>query len=151
MKLKSGDVAPDFELPSSDGTTFKLKTYHDKKLVIFFYPRDATPGCTIESCRFRDKYEDFLELGTTVVGISSDSIESHKKFCRNHSLQYPVLSDSAGKVRKLYGASSVNGILPDRVTFLIDRKGIIHDVFSSQLQVLKHVDWALRWAKSTSN
>ena len=150
MKLKPGDIAPDFELQSSTGNIFKLKDYKNKKLVIFFYPRDATPGCTIESCRFRDKYEDFLELGTAVAGISSDSIESHKKFCSNYSLQFPVLSDPKGIVRNLYGASSVSGIIPGRVTFLIDQKGIIRDIFASQLQVLKYVDRALKWAKATN-
>jgi len=137
--VNAGDAAPDFSLPDQEGTIRRLSDLIGKKaLVVYFYPKDFTPGCTEEAYAFRDKYEVFRDAGAEVVGISSDSIESHKRFAKELSLPYILLSDSAGEVRKLYGASSVGGI-PGRVTYVIDKKGIVRMVFSSQFQPTKHI------------
>ena len=143
-QLKVGDAAPDFALPSQTGEIVNLKDLVGKKeIVLYFYPKDYTSGCTAEACAFRDSYEVFKERGAEVVGVSSDSIDSHKGFASKNSLPFILLSDEDGKVRKLYGASSTFGLLPGRVTYIIDRKGIIRHIFSSQLNPKKHIDEAL--------
>jgi peroxiredoxin Q/BCP len=142
--LAVGDVAPDFSLPDSDGTLVKLSSFRDKKVVVlYFYPKDDTPGCTAESCSFRDSYEDFVTAGAEVIGVSSDSSESHKKFANKHNLPFVLVSDSAGKVQKQFGIRSLFGLMPGRVTFVIDRSGVIRHVFDSQLQATKHVREAI--------
>src|SRR3984957_19520856 len=104
MTLKVGDHAPDFTLPSSGGSSVTLsKLYADKTVVVFFYPKDDTPGCTAEACSFRDRYDTFVEAGAAVVGVSSDSLESHERFASKHKLPMTLLSDEGGKVRALFG------------------------------------------------
>ncbi|MGD0478448.1 MAG: peroxiredoxin [Nitrososphaerales archaeon] len=143
-QLKVGDAAPDFALPSQTGEIVNLKDLVGKKeIVLYFYPKDYTSGCTAEACAFRDSYEVFKERGAEVVGVSSDSIDSHKGFASKNNLPFILLSDEDGKVRKLYGASSTFGLLPGRVTYIIDRKGIVRHIFSSQLDPKKHIDEAL--------
>jgi peroxiredoxin Q/BCP len=116
-------------------------------VVIFFYPKDETPGCTVEACGFRDQYDTFIQAGAEVVGISSDSVSSHERFIEKHSLPMKLLSDSDGKVRALYGVKSPLGLFPGRATFVVDRSGQVAHVFVSQLRFGKHVDEALEVVK----
>lgn len=143
-RVAVGAVAPDFVLPAQSGEMVRL---HDllkqKAVVLYFYPKDETPGCTAEACAFRDSYEVFKEAGAEVVGISSDSVASHDGFATRHRLSFILLSDEGGKVRKLYGAQSVFGLLPGRVTYVIDRQGVVRHVFSSQMNAGRHVREAL--------
>jgi thioredoxin-dependent peroxiredoxin len=142
-ELKNGDTAPDFELPDQNGKAVRLGQFRGKNVVLFFYPKDDTTGCTLEACGFRDDFERFADAETEVIGISGDSSESHTKFISKYRLPFTLLSDKGGKVRKLYGVKKTFGILPGRVTFVIDRSGIVRHVFSSQKSPLKHVDEAL--------
>lgn len=140
-----GQPAPDFTLPSGGGATVTLSdlTKDKKAVVVFFYPKDDTPGCTVEACSFRDRFDEFAEAGAAVVGISSDSTASHEKFAGKHKLPMTLLSDQDGAVRKRYGVKSTLGIMPGRATFVIDQGGIVRHVFVSQLRADKHVTEAL--------
>jgi peroxiredoxin Q/BCP len=140
--LRTGDRAPDFTLPAADGTPVSLASLRGKVVVVFFYPKDETPGCTREACEFRDSHESFVEAGAEVVGISDDSVASHARFASKHRLPMRLLSDEGGRVRESYGVKSLFG-LPDRVTFVIDRDGVIRHVFQARLRFGKHVDEAL--------
>lgn len=143
--MEVGSIATDFTLPSQSGQIISLKDFvGEKPVVLFFYPKDGTLGCTKEACAFRDYHEEFKKLNTEVIGISSDSVESHRSFAAKHDLPYTLLSDEGGKVRKLYGAPNTLGLFPGRVTYVIDREGIVRHVFSSQLGVEKHVEEALK-------
>ena len=144
IKLEIGDRAPDFTLQSNTGEKISLSQFlGKKKVVIFFYPMDASPVCSREAEAFKNKYETFKELGAEVLGISSQSVDSHKSFSNHHDLPYFLLSDLDNCVRKLYGVSSTLGILPKRMTFVIDEEGRIKYIFSSQLQPAKHAEEAL--------
>ena len=148
MELKVGDKAPDFTLPSQMGDNVTLSEFLGKKaIVLYFYPKDESPGCTREACRFRDSYDVFTDLGAEVLGVSSQSVESHKSFATHHGLPFLLLSDADGKVRQLYGVSATMGVIPGRVTFIIDKKGVVRHVFSSQFQPEKHIEEALRILK----
>jgi thioredoxin-dependent peroxiredoxin len=139
-----GDTAPDFALPDASGKTVRLSDYRGKKaVVLYFYPKDDTPGCTKEACTFRDQYQDFVDAGAEVIGVSSDAETSHAKFATKHALPFVLLSDRGGAVRKAYGVPATLGILPGRVTFVIDRQGTVRHVFNSQLQATRHVTEAL--------
>ena len=141
--IKAGDTAPDFSLPDRTGNTVRLSDYRGKKaVVLYFYPKDDTPGCTKEACSFRDQYEVFKDAGAEVIGISSDSAESHAKFASKYSLPFVLVADKGGTVRKQYGVPATLGLLPGRVTFVIDPQGVVRHVFNSQLQATKHVDEA---------
>ena len=148
-KIAVGDTAPDFTLPAQTGGTVRL---HDllgqKAIVLYFYPKDNTSGCTAEACSFRDSYEVFKEAGAEVVGVSSDSVGSHQGFAARHRLPFILLSDSGGTVRKLYGVERTMGILPGRVTYVIDRDGVVRHIFSSQLNATKHVREAIATLQS---
>jgi peroxiredoxin Q/BCP len=144
-KIKVGDQAPDFTLPDQKGQPVSLSSFAGKKdVVLYFYPRDFTPGCTAEACAFRDSYEIFKEVGAEVIGISSDSEQSHQGFAARHRLPFILLSDRDGSVRKRYGVSSVLGLLPGRVTFVIDKQGIVRHIFVAQFAAEKHVEEAMR-------
>ncbi len=147
-KVNIGAVAPDFTLPDQDGKPVSLSSLKGKVIVLFFYPKDFSAGCTREVCHFRDAFEDFTEAGAEVIGISSDTVESHKKFIETYLLPYSLLSDKESKVKKIYGVSGY--LLPGRVTFIIDREGIIRHVFSSQTNMKAHVDEALKIIKTPS-
>ncbi len=150
--MKTGDPAPDFELPDAAGKKVRLKDFAGKRpVVLYFYPRDETPGCTAEACAFRDSHEAFRETGAEVIGVSSDSEESHRKFAERHRLPFTLLSDHGGKVRKLYGVPPTMGLLPGRVTCVIDKKGVVRHVFDSQFNPKKHVSEALRILKETES
>ena len=142
--IKAGDRAPDFALPDRSGKTIRLSDFRGKPVVLYFYPKDDTPGCTKESCTFRDQYQDFQDAGAEVIGVSSDSSESHEKFATKYRLPFVLLSDRGGAVRKLYGVPSTLGVLPGRVTYVIDREGTVRHVFNSQFQAAQHVDAALK-------
>jgi peroxiredoxin Q/BCP len=142
--VAAGQPAPDFELPDAEGKRIRLADFKGKKaVVLYFYPKDDTPGCTAEACSFRDSYEDFQDAGAEVIGVSSDSTASHEKFAKRHKLPFTLLSDAKGEVRRKYGVPTTLGLLPGRVTFVIDRKGIVRHVFNSQLQATRHVQEAL--------
>ena len=143
-----GDKAPDFELPDRAGEQFRLSDLIGKKsIVLYFYPSDFTPGCTKEACSFRDNYESFKDAGAEVIGISADPPERHNSFIIEYKLPFILLSDEDGKVRTHYGVSNTLGLIPGRVTFVIDRKGIIRHIFNSQLNPKKHITEALRILK----
>lgn len=146
-RLKVGDEAPDFTLPSQEGIDMTLSQFRgERNVVLYFYPKDGSPGCMAQACSFRDSYEVFMELGAEVLGVSSDSVKSHRKFAETHLLPFKLLSDEGGRVRRLYGASGSLG-MAGRVTFIIDREGVVRHVFSSQLRVNKHIDEALEVLK----
>ena len=141
--LVVGGKAPDFRLPNADGQPVALSEYRGAPVVVYFYPKDDTPGCTAEACTFRDQYEDFKQAGAEVIGISSDAPSRHAQFAGKHRLPFVLLSDQDGTVRKTYGVAATLGILPGRVTFVIDRDGIIRHIFSSQLRAKQHVAEAI--------
>jgi thioredoxin-dependent peroxiredoxin len=141
--IQVGDQAPDFTLPDQNGVPLALDDLKGSWVVVYFYPADDTPGCTAESCSFRDSHEDFVDAGARVIGISGQGIESHKKFAEKHQLPFTLLADDQNEVRKRYGVSKTLGVLPGRVTYVIDPDGIVRKVFSSQFRPTKHIDEAL--------
>ena len=145
-RLNVGDQAPDFELLNQNEESISLSNFKGEKIVVvFFYPKDETPGCVKEVCAFRDSYEDFTKIGAEVIGISSDSVASHKLFALNRRLPFHLLSDPKGKVRKQYDVSgSFMGFVSGRETFVIGKQGIVRHRFSSQFQIGKHIDEAMR-------
>nr|WP_315199133.1 peroxiredoxin [uncultured Flavobacterium sp.] len=144
MRLKVGDKIPDFKSKDTNGNDFNsLDLIGKKPLVIYFYPKDNTPGCTTQACSFRDQYEDFKDLGAEVIGISSDSIASHQKFTEQFKLPFILLSDSDKKIRTLFGVpSSLFGLMPGRVTYVADKTGTIIMVFDS-MKAKGHISKAL--------
>lgn len=144
--IQIGDKCPIFSLPNQAGEVVNISDYLGKqKLVLFFYPKDDTPGCTKEACEFRDRYADFLDLGCTVFGISSDSESSHVGFIQKHSLPYSLLADKQKMVRKLFGVpGNLFGLIPGRVTYIIDEQVIVIGIFNSQLDPIGHIDAALK-------
>ena len=143
--LGPGARAPEFALDDQNGKRVALADFRGKKnVVVYFYPKDDTPGCTRESCAFRDQFSDFSDAGAEVIGISSDSVASHKKFAEKHRLPFTLLSDPGGSVRKAFGVPSSLGVLPGRVTYVIDKKGVVRHAFNSQLNPAKHVEEALQ-------
>jgi thioredoxin-dependent peroxiredoxin len=142
--VEVGDPAPDFTLPSQTGEQVRLSEVWGRgPVVLYFYPKDETPGCTTEACTFRDSYEAFKEAGAEVVGVSSDSVTSHESFASKHRLPFILLADEGGRVRKQYGVKPTLGILPGRVTYVIDGQGVVRHVFSAQTGVQRHVHEAL--------
>ncbi len=143
MTVKVGDKAPDFTLPSQVGDNVTLSEFFGKKnVVLYFYPKDESPGCTKEACTFRDSYEELTNLGAEVLGVSGQSVESHKSFATHYGLPFILLSDQDHKVRELYDVPSTMGLIPGRVTFIIDKKGVVRHVFNSQTQAQRHVEEA---------
>jgi peroxiredoxin Q/BCP len=144
-KVKVGEIAPDFSLLNQDGNSISLKDYKEKyNVVLFFYPKDFSPGCTTQACSFRDSYEEFTDNGAIVLGVSSDSVESHKKFLDQYLLPFTLLSDPKGEMRSLYGATKAFGFLPGRYTFIIDKKGIVRHIFTSETNMKKHIEESLK-------
>jgi thioredoxin-dependent peroxiredoxin len=143
--INIGDQAPDFSLPSQNGKAISLADFRGKcSVVLFFYPKDESPICTKEACSFRDAYEDFVKAGATVIGISSDSAESHQAFAEHHRLPFLLLVDTNGNLRKTLGVPKTMGILPGRVTYVIDKEGTVRLIFNSQLSAADHVAEALK-------
>ena len=142
--IKAGDKAPDFTLSSQSGEPVRLSDrVGERVVVLYFYPKDETPGCTKEACAFRDSYEVFTDAGAEVIGVSSDSVQSHAGFAGHHKLPFTLLSDQGGQVRKSYGVPATLGLLPGRVTYVIDRDGVVRHVLNSQVQIGRHIDSAL--------
>ena len=140
MRVKVGDEAPNFTLPSQKGESVTLSQFFRKKnIVLYFYPKNETRGCTREACKFRDKCEVFKDLGAEVIGVNSDDIESHKSFAIRHNLPFILLSDKDKKVRSLYGVSSTFGFIPGRVTYIIDKAEIVRHIYPSQFQPHEHI------------
>jgi peroxiredoxin Q/BCP len=146
--IQVGDKAPDFTLPSQTGDQVRLgDRLGERVVVLYFYPKDETPGCTREACAFRDSHEVFAEAGAEVIGVSSDSVDKHAAFASHHELPFTLLSDVGGKVRKSYGVPSTLGLLPGRVTYVIDRDGTVKYVLNSQMNIGRHVEDALSVVK----
>ena len=145
--LKPGDPMPDTTLVGPDGPT-KLRDRIGKPLVVYFYPKDETYGCTKEACGFRDAYEDFVAAGAEVIGVSRDDAASHAKFREHHHLPFTLLSDPDGGVASSWGVRNTLGFLPGRVTFVFDKAGVVRHRFESAVRFGKHVDEALEMVKT---
>jgi peroxiredoxin Q/BCP len=144
MSLAVGERAPDFTLASSRGGTVTLsRLIGPKNVVLFFYPLDDSPGCTVEACAFRDAYDEFAHAGAEVIGISTAPLYEHHFFARKHGLPMQLLADDGGRVRRLYDVKATLGLIPGRETFIVDRQGLIRHVFRSQLRVRRHIAEAL--------
>ena len=122
-----------------------------KNVVLYFYPKDESIGCTKEACTFRDSYEELTNLGAEILGVSGQSVESHKSFATHHGLPFILLSDKDNKVRELYGVPSTMGIIPGRVTYIIDKKGVVRHIFNSQTQAPRHVEEAKKTLMKIEN
>lgn len=148
-EIKIGSSIPEFKLSDQNGNLFDINTVLGKKnLVIYFYPKDDSPGCTKEACSFRDQFEVFKEADAVIIGISGQSVESHKEFAEKHRLSFTLLSDEGNKIREQFGVpTNFLGLLPGRVTYIADKSGKVIYVFNSQIQAEKHVDEALRILK----
>lgn len=146
--IRVGDLIPQFSLPDQNGEMFDISSVIGwKKLVIFFYPQDGSLNCTREACYFRDMSEAFEETDAIIIGISSQSVESHKQFAETNKLNYTLLSDENNIVRKLFGVPSrAFGLIPGRVTYVVDKKGRVVFIIDSQTNIQRHVDEALRIA-----
>jgi len=136
--LSVGDRAPLVALRDADGVERRSDQLAGQALVLFFYPKDDTPGCTMEACAFRDSYAELQALGAEVWGVSGDDASSHQRFAGKHQLPYPLLVDSGNQLRRAYGVPAVLGLLPGRVTYVIDGKGIIRHVFNNLLDGPAH-------------
>ncbi|MGA9365653.1 MAG: peroxiredoxin [Bacteroidota bacterium] len=147
--LKEGDKAPEFALPSQDGDLIRLADFRGKTVILYFYPKDDTPGCTKEACSFRDNAMKFKGLETEILGVSTDDVESHKQFERKYGLNFTLLSDPEKKVTKLYGVKNLFG-LADRVTFVIDKEGVIRKIFP-HVDVSHHSEELLEYVRGISS
>lgn len=150
MSIQIGDKCPTFNAQISSDNSFDLTELIGKKnLVIFFYPKDFTPGCTTEVCAFRDNYEAFQELNCEVIGVSSDSSDSHDKFSEKHELQYILIPDNNKKIQKLFGVpKSLFGLIPGRVTYIIDINGTVRGIYNSLSDPFGHIQKGLELVKS---
>ena len=145
-KISAGSIVPSFTLMDQMGNPLDIATLIGKKnLVIYFYPKDDSPGCTKEACSFRDQFEVFRDADAIVIGISSQSVESHKKFSEKYRLNYTLLSDEGEKVRKLFGVpTNFLGLIPGRVTYVVNKEGRVVYVFNSQINAVQHVEEAVK-------
>ena len=142
--IQVGDKAPDFTLPSQSGEQVRLQDrLGERVIVLYFYPKDNTPGCTAEACAFRDSHETFTDAGAEVIGVSSDSADRHAGFASKHRLPFTLLADQGGRVRKAYGVPAALAFIPGRVTYVIDRTGTVRHVFNSMTNIDGHVKEAL--------
>jgi thioredoxin-dependent peroxiredoxin len=147
-RVNVGEQAPDFQFVTADGAPKKLSDYrHQQIVVVYFYPRDNTSICTAQACSFRDAYEQFTDLGAVVIGVSSDSEQRHDGFAQKHRLPFILASDGGGVIRKSFGVPKTFGFLPGRVTYVIDKQGIVRHIFNSQWSASGHVPEALRVIK----
>lgn len=140
IKVKAGDQAPDFEGPTSDGSRLGLKDFAGKKnVVLYFYPKDDTPGCTREACSFRDNLQSIRGMGAEIVGVSLDSIQSHDRFAKKYTLPFPLISDKDKRIATAYGVLKDLGLSTNRVTFIIDKNGKVAKIFP-KVDVSKHTE-----------
>jgi peroxiredoxin Q/BCP len=147
-RISEGAAAPDVTGIAQDGTSVSLADHLGRWVVVYFYPADDTPGCTAEACGFRDSYQDFTDAGAVVIGVSGDSTASHERFATKHRLPFTLLTDDDGSLRQAFGVGKTLGILPERVTFVIDPEGVVRKVFSSQLRATRHQAEALAAIRS---
>tara|TARA_Y100001968_G_scaffold176456_1_gene161676 strand:- start:1218 stop:1673 length:456 start_codon:yes stop_codon:yes gene_type:complete len=147
MTLRIGCEIPDFSLIDQSGKIRSNKEIKGKPFVLFFYPKDDTPGCTIEACGFRDKYDLFKVLGAEVWGISNGESSSHLEFASKNNLPYPLLCDKDNLLRRKFGVPKFLGLLEGRVTYVIDSKGVICHIFEDLLNGPAHIKEALRVLK----
>ncbi len=144
MSIQIGDKLPHFTAVKQDGTAFDSNSIQNKPVVIYFYPKDNTPGCTTQACSFRDAYQDFQDLGAEVIGVSGDSVSSHQNFQQKHKLPFVLLSDSDRKLRKLFGVpTALFGLIPGRVTYVFNASGkaiYIFDNMSAKNHIIKALD-----------
>lgn len=146
--MQLGDNIPEFEVKDTNGNIISNNSLTGKNAVIFFYPKDESPVCTTEACSFRDNYSIFKNYNCEVIGISSDSGSSHKKFADKYNLQFPMISDKNDNLRKLFNVkANFFGLLAGRETFLIDSKGKIRLIFNSQLNANSHIEKTLDFLK----
>ena len=138
MGLEAGDRAPLINLVDQHGVQRRSDQLEGRALVLFFYPKDDTPGCTAEACAFRDSYADLQALGAEVWGVSGDDAGSHRRFASRHNLPFPLLVDSGNQLRRAFQVPSVLGLLPGRVTFVIDAEGVVRHVFNNLLDGAAH-------------
>ena len=148
--VEIGDKLPAFSLQDQDGKTFTSTDYIGKKaMVIYFYPKDDTSGCTKEACKFRDNYENFTDLEVEIVGISGDSVVSHKNFADKYNLPFTLLADVDNEVRKLFGVpGTLFGAIPGRVTYVVSKEGIVIQIYNSMIKAENHIDVALKALKN---
>ncbi len=141
-----GDKIPSFTLQDQNGENFLMDDFIGKtSLVIYFYPKDDTPGCTKEACSFRDTYAEFRDLNAKVIGISADNVASHKKFAEKYNLPFTLLSDTNNKIRKLLGVpGSLFGLVPGRVTYIVDQNGIVTDIYDNMFKAEEHIKESLK-------
>jgi len=145
--LEPGDQAPDFEF-EQDGQTRRLSDLQGHSAaVVYFYPKDNTPVCTRQACHFRDAADEFRGLNAQVIGISADDGDSHSRFASQHDLNFPLVSDRGGRLAKAYGVNKTLGLLPGRVTFVIDKQGVVQRSYASQFSAQKHVSEAVETLK----
>ena len=150
-QLKVGDTAPDFSLMDEHGLPVSLRDFHEKKIVVlYFYPKDFTPGCTAEACSFRDNYKPYQDKGAVVIGISLDSVESHVKFSKEYSLPFAILSDKNREAAKAYGVLGIGSFLTKRVTFIISKDGKITHIFP-KVDVKQHSEEVLKALEELQN
>ncbi len=151
--LTIGDSIPEISLKDQSGELVDLKVLSKKSpLVVYFYPKDETPGCTAQACGFRDSHEDFLDIGAQVVGISGDSTQSHEKFAKRYKLQFPLLSDPNRVAEKAFGVPrTLFGLLPGRVTYVFDAQGKMVKEFNSSTMISKHIKEAIKALKSSNS
>jgi len=151
IKVKAGDSAPEFEAVTSEGTKLGLKDLVGKKnIVLYFYPKDDTPGCTKEACSFRDNIQAVRKMGAEVVGVSVDGVESHKKFTSKYNLPFPLISDKEKRIATAYGVLKDTGTSASRVTFIIDKSGKVAKVFPT-VDVTKHTQEVIEALRAISN
>ncbi|MGI0080796.1 MAG: peroxiredoxin [Nitrososphaerales archaeon] len=147
MKVKIGDKAPLFEGTTDSGEKIFLSNLiGSKNVILYFYPKDDTPGCTAEACGFRDNWGKILSMDATVIGVSAQSVDSHLGFKKKYSLPFPLVSDPDNEIRKLYGATGF--MVPPRITFVLDRDGVVRDIINSQLNITKHLRTSLQTLES---
>ena len=148
-KIGVGSTVPSFSLKDQFGKDFDINTVKGKKnLVIYFYPKDDSPGCTKEACSFRDQFEVFSDADALIIGISSQSVKSHLDFANKYRLNYTLLSDEGNNVRKLFDVpTNLFGLLPGRVTYIVNKAGNVVFIFNSQIQAEKHIEEAIRILK----
>jgi peroxiredoxin Q/BCP len=144
-QMKIGETMPEILLADQNGRPFHLKKETEGRIsVVYFYPKDDTPGCTKEACSFRDSYQDFVDAGAIVIGISSDDVESHKAFAEKYNLPFTLLADTAKEARRAFDVpTDLLGLIPGRVTYIFDEVGICRGVFNSQIKATQHTEEAL--------
>ena len=147
MGLKVGDKVPNFKAKDQHGADFIWNEHQGKPIVLYFYPKDDTPGCTAQACSFRDEYQDFKDLGAEVIGVSGDSEKSHVKFAQKYNLPFILLSDKDKSLRKLFEVpTNLLGLIPGRVTYVIDKEGVVVSIFNS-MKATNHIPIALKAIK----